>query len=100
MLEWFERVGSSADIAGLDASSAAPSRSYPTGHASKRDQMGAKTRKPIVDLTSHGVSSGDVIAYGARIGVSSFWFPRILTFQDRQHDHQGATEAYSIRRQI
>ena len=30
--------------------------------------MGAETREPIVDLTSHGVSSGDVIVYGIRIG--------------------------------
>jgi uncharacterized protein YbjT (DUF2867 family) len=68
MLEWFERVGYSADIAGLERESAARSRSSPTGHAATRDQMGAKTRKPIVDLTSHGVSSGDVIVYGVRIG--------------------------------
>jgi PAS domain S-box-containing protein len=32
------------------------SRSSPTGHAATRDQMGAETREPIVDLTSHGVS--------------------------------------------
>src|SRR5438309_12118273 len=39
-----------------NASSAARSRSSPTGHAATRDQMGAETREPMVDLTSHGVS--------------------------------------------
>jgi hypothetical protein len=56
VLRWFERVGYSADLAGLDASSAARSRSSPTGHAATRDQMGAETRESMVDLTSHGVS--------------------------------------------
>ena len=38
MMEWFERVGYSADIAGLNASSAARSPSSPTGHAATLDQ--------------------------------------------------------------
>jgi len=39
-----------------NASSAARSRICPTGHAATRDKMGAETREPMVDLTSHGVS--------------------------------------------
>ena len=47
MLEWFERVGYSADIPGWNASSAARSRSSPTGHAATRDQMGSETGEPL-----------------------------------------------------
>ena len=43
-----ERVGYSADIAAWNASSAARSRSSPTGRAVTRDQMGAERREPIV----------------------------------------------------
>ena len=39
-----------------NATSAARSRSSPTGHAATRDHMGAETREPMVDLASLGVS--------------------------------------------
>ena len=44
MLEWFDRIGYSADIAGLERRSAARSRSFPTRRAAMRDQMGGETQ--------------------------------------------------------
>jgi hypothetical protein len=56
MLQWFERVGYSADIAGLEREFGRALTKLPTGHIATRDQMGAETSDPMVDLTSHGVS--------------------------------------------
>jgi hypothetical protein len=56
-LEWFERVGYSPDIAGLEREfRPARSQSSPTGHAATRDQMGAETRGPMIDCMSYDVS--------------------------------------------
>jgi len=57
MLEWFERVGYSPDIAGLEREFGRSVTSSPTGHAATRDQMGAETRGPMVDFMSYDVSS-------------------------------------------
>ena len=47
MLEWFERVGYSADIAGLEREFGRALTKLPTGHAATRDQMGSETREPL-----------------------------------------------------
>jgi len=44
MLEWFERVGTAPVSPAWNASSAASSRSSPTGHVATRNQTGAETR--------------------------------------------------------
>jgi hypothetical protein len=66
MLQRFERVGYSADIAGLEREFGLALTKLPDWHAATGDRMGAETKEPMVDLTSHGVSSGDVIVYCVR----------------------------------
>ena len=48
MLEWFERVGYSADIAGLEREFGRALTKLP-GWAATRSRMGAETREPSVD---------------------------------------------------
>jgi len=55
MLEWFERVGYSADIPAWNASSAARSPSSPTGRAATGDQWALKRENPLLTLRQHGV---------------------------------------------
>jgi uncharacterized protein YbjT (DUF2867 family) len=51
MLEWFDRVGYSADIAGLEREFGRELKKLPSGRAGTDDQMGAETREPMVGLT-------------------------------------------------
>ncbi len=58
MLQWFERVGFSGDIAGLEREFGRALTKLPDwAHAAARDQMGADTREPMVDLTPQGTNT-------------------------------------------
>ena len=54
MLQWFDRVGYSAEITGLEREFGRTLTKLPDWARRPRNQMGAKTREPIVDLTSRG----------------------------------------------
>ena len=47
MLEWFDRVGYSADVTGLEREFSRTLTKLPDCARATRDQMGAETREPI-----------------------------------------------------
>jgi hypothetical protein len=58
MLQWFERVGYSADIAGLEREFGRALTKLPDwARRHARPDGGAETREPMVDLASRGVNS-------------------------------------------
>jgi len=57
MLQWFERVGYSADIAGLEREFGRALTKLPDWARATRDPMGAETGEPMVDLASGGMNT-------------------------------------------